>query len=95
MDDLLDSLFEVIIEVIFEGLTSTTECNRVPLILRILSALLLLVIFGGMRALMIVAGIALLKESSVFLGIFMFVIAAAVWIFAVYKFVKVYRNRQS
>lgn len=94
MEDLLEVLFEGLIEFIFEGLTSASESKRVPIILRIFAALLVLLIFGGVSALMIVAGIALLKESSFFAGVFMFVIASLVWIFAICKFVKVYRNRQ-
>lgn len=95
MEDLLEALFEGLIEFIFEGLTSTSECKRAPILLRILAALLVLLLFGGVSGLMIFAGIMLLKEKAMIAGIFMFVIAALVWVFAIRNFVKVYRNRQS
>lgn len=95
MEELLEALFEGLIEFIFEGLTSTSECKRVPILLRILAALLVLLLFGGVSGLMVFVGIMLLKENNIIAGIFMFVIAALVWGFAVWKFVKVYRNRQS
>ncbi len=95
MEDLLEALFEGLIEFIFEGLTSTSESKRVPILLRILAALLVLLLFGGVSGLMVYAGIMLLKEKAMIAGIFMFVIAALVWIYAIWNFVKVYRNRQS
>lgn len=95
MEDLLEALFEGLIEFIFEGLTSTSESKRVPILLRILAALLVLLLFGGVSGLMIYAGIMLLKENNITAGIFMFVIAAFVWGFAIWKFVKVFRSRQS
>lgn len=94
MEDLLDVLFEEIIEFIFDGLISTSECKRVPILLRILAAAFLLLLFAGVSGLMIYAGAMLLKENAVILGIFMLVIAAAVWIFAVWKFIKVFRSRR-
>lgn len=95
MDVFFEALFEGLIELIFEGLTSTSECKRVPILLRILAALLVLLIFGGVSGLMIFVGIMLLKENNIIAGIFMFIIAVLVWVFAIRNFVKVYRNRQS
>lgn len=95
MEDLLEALFEGLIEFIFEGLTSTSESKRVPILLRILAALLVLLLFGGVSGLMVFVGIMLMKENHIIAGIFMFVIAALVWVYAIRKFVKVFRSRQS
>lgn len=95
MDDLLEALFEVIIEIVFEGLSGTAKSKRVPLPLRILAALLLLIIVAGVVGLIVFCGIILIKDYSVIAGVVILAVAAVLCGGLVWKFIKTFRDRQN
>lgn len=54
----MDLLFEIIVEIIFEGAIEATTEKRVPMPIRILLATVLLVFFGGICGALLWVGIS-------------------------------------
>lgn len=94
MDDLLEALFEILIEIIFEGLSGTAKGRRVPLPVRILCALLLVSFVAAVVGLIVFCGIILIKDYSVIAGVVILAVAAVLCGGLVWKFVKTYRDHQ-
>lgn len=97
MEDLLEGLFEVLFEMIVEGAFDAASSRRVPLPLRILAAVVVLGIFGGLVFLMIFGGVCCLNDgeltNGVVLAVIMFAFAAFVAGAVIWKFFKAYKNR--
>lgn len=94
MDDLLEALFEILIEIIFEGLSGTAKSRRVPLPVRILCAVLLVSFVAAVVGLIVFCGIILIKDYSVIAGVVILTVAAVLCGGLVWKFVKTYRDHQ-
>lgn len=94
MDDLLEALFEILIEIIFEGLSGTAKSRRVPLPVRILCAVLLVSFVAAVVGLIVFCGIILIKDYSVIAGVVILAVAAVLCGGLAWKFVKTYRDHQ-
>lgn len=97
MEDLLDCLFEVLFEIIVEGAFDAASSRRVPLPLRILAAVIVVGLFGGIVFLMIFGGIRCLNDeeitNGVVLAVILFAFAAFIAGVLVWKFIKAYKSR--
>lgn len=74
MESFFEILFEIIFELIIEGSLelSMTKSIKVPLLLRILAVLFIVVIYGGLCAILLVAGIK--NEQPLLVGISVFLL---------------------
>lgn len=95
MDDLLEALFEILIEIIFEGLSGTAKSKHVPLPLRILCAMLLVIFVAAVVGLIVFCGVILIKDYSVIAGAIVLAVAAVLCGGLVWKFIKTFRDRQN
>ena len=91
----MEFLFEIIFEVVVEGAIAATSEKRVPMPLRILAAVFVVGLFGGVLFLIIFTGILCLQgeDKQPAVAVLMFLIAA---IFAgglTFKAAKFYKNR--
>lgn len=97
MEDLLEGLFEVLFEIIVEGAFDAASSRRVPLPLRILAAVIVVGLFGGIVFLMIFGGIRCLNDeeitNGVVLAVILFAFAAFIAGVLVWKFIKAYKSR--
>ena len=62
----MDFIIEIIFEIIIEGMAEGAASKRVPLVLRILLAMILFAFFGGIVALLFWAAI---RNRSILLGL--------------------------
>lgn len=78
----MEELFEIIFEIIIEGTVELAKSRRVPLPLRILAALLVTVLYGGVIFLIVWAGLAAFNSSELnggkTLGVLLFIAAAGI-----------------
>lgn len=74
MESFFEILFEIIFELVIEGSLelSMTKSIKVPLLLRILAVLFIVVIYGGLCAVFLVAGIK--NEQPLLVGISVFLL---------------------
>lgn len=97
MEDLLEGLFEILFEIIVEGAFDAASSRRVPLPLRILAAVIVVGLFGGIVFLMIFGGIRCLNDeeltNGVVLAVILFAFAAFIAGAVIWKFFKAYNNR--
>lgn len=84
----MDFLFELIIEIVIEGTfeVATNDNIHVPVPLRILCAVIVIAVFGGIMSLMILGGIACMRGGEAVLGAILFAFSAGfaavlVWLF--------------
>ena len=91
----MEFLFEFIFDIIVEGAVEASSNKRVPLPLRILAAVFLFGLFGGVIFLMIFAGILCLRseENLIAIAILIFLVAAIFAIGLTLKAIKLYKNR--
>ena len=91
----MEFLFEFIFEVIVEGAVAATSEKRVPMPLRVLAAVFLIVLFGGVIFLMIFAGILCLQseENLTAVAVLMFLLAVIFVVGLTLKAVKHFKNR--
>ena len=76
------SIIEIILEIILLGTIGTTSSKRVPMILRVLVATVLLAIYFGLFALLFVVGI---NTGSVLLIVIAFVVLILIAILVIPK----------
>lgn len=97
MEVLLEGLFEFLFEIIVEGAFDAASSRRVPLPLRIIAAVIVLGVFGGLIFLMIFGGVCFLNDEELTNGIVpavtLFAGAALIAGAVIWKFVKFYKNR--
>ncbi len=97
MEDLLEGLFEVLLEIIIDGALDAASSRRVPLPLRILAAVIVVGVFGGIVFLMIFGGIRCLSDdeltNGVVLAVILFAFAAFIAGAIIWKFIKAYKSR--
>ena len=91
----MEILFEFIFEFIVEGAVLAASEKRVPIPLRVLAAVFLIGLFGGVIFLLIFVGILCLRgeEKQPAIAILMFLIAAIFVIGLTVKATKFYKNR--
>lgn len=91
----MEFLFEFVFEFIVEGAIAAATERRVPMPLRILAAVFVVGLFGGVLFLIIFTGILCLqgedKQPSV--AVLMFLIAAIFTVGLTFKTVKHFKNR--
>lgn len=91
----MEFLFELFFEVIVEGAIAATSEKRVPIPLRILAAIFLVALFGGVLFLIIFTGILCLQgeEKQPAVAVLMFIIEAVFVAGMTFKAVKRFKNR--
>lgn len=91
----MDILFEFLFELIVEGALELSTSRRVPLPLRILAAVIVVVVFGGVTFLIAFTGVMLLRseDNMIALAVLMFLIAALIAGVLIWRVVKFYKNR--
>ena len=60
----MELLFEIILELVFEGVTSSVSNKRVPLPVRIIAGIIVIGLFGGAAFLIIYAGIVCFNSTE-------------------------------
>lgn len=97
MEDLLEGLFEVLLEIIVDGAIDAASSRRVPLPFRIIAAIIVVGLFGGIVFLMIFGGIRCLSDdeltNGVVLAVILFAFAAFIAGAIIGKFIKAYKSR--
>lgn len=95
----MDTLIEIILEIIIEGVFVTATYKRVPLPLRILAGILAVGFFGGVIFLLIFTGLVSWDNSELrngkYVAVLMFIGAAALFIGLIYRVTRFlfYKNR--
>lgn len=91
----MEFLFEIIFEIVVEGAIAATSEKRVPLPLRIIAAVVVVGLFGGVLFLIIFTGILCLqgKDKQPAVAVLMFLIAAVFVAGMTYKAIKFYKNK--
>ena len=92
----MEEIFEFIFEIIIEGTVELAKSRHVPLPLRILAALLIIALYGGMIFLIVWAGLASFNNSELnggkTLGVLLFIGAFGLTVAVVWQFVKALRR---
>lgn len=83
----MEMIFEILFEIIIDGSLQAVSDKKVPLILRILSAAVLLIVYGGLVGFCLFLGVHDKNILFVILGI-------GLLLFFGYGFIKVRRNRR-
>lgn len=91
----MEILFEIIFEIIVDGALEAVSSRKVPMPLRILAALIVVGVFGGVIFLIVFTGIICLrsKDNIIAVAIILFLIAAMVAGVLIWRVVKFYKNR--
>lgn len=93
----MDVLFEFIFEIIFEGTFELAKSRRVPLPLRILAAVIIIALYGGVIFLIVWTGSGCFHSTEMnggkTLGVLLFIAAAGLTVAVVWQFMKVLRRR--
>ena len=83
----MEIIFEIIFEIIIDGSLNAVSDKKIPLILRILSAIVLLIVYGGLVGLCLFWGI---HDKSVVL----IIVGIGLLIFFGLAFIKTYKSRR-
>ena len=93
----MDIIFEVIFEIIIEGTVELAKSRHVPLPLRILAAVVVFALYGGVIFLIVWTGIGCFHSTVMnggkTLGVLLFIAAAGLTGAVVWQFVKAVRRR--
>lgn len=89
----MEFLFEIIFEIVVEGAIEATSEKRVPMPLRIIAAVIVVGLFGGVIFLMIFTGFICLRNDEKGMAVLMFLLAAITFVGLTLKAVKVFKNR--
>ena len=91
----MEFLFEFIFDIIVEGAVEASSNKRVPLPLRILAAVFLFGLFGGLIFIMILVGILFLRgeDREPAVAVLMFLFAAIFTVGLTLKAIKLYKKR--
>ena len=91
----MEILFEIFFEIIVEGAIAATSEKRVPIPLRILAAVFVVGLFGGVLFLIIFTGILCLRgeEKQPAVAVLMFLIAVIFTVGLTFKAVRHFKNR--
>lgn len=83
----MELIFEIVFEFIVQGSLDAVQDQKVPVIVRILSALILLTVYGGLTALFLSLGI---RNKSILL----IIIAIGMLAFFAFGFLKIYKKHK-
>lgn len=93
----MDVLFEFIFEIIFEGTIELAKSRHVPLPLRILAAVIIIALYGGVIFLIVWTGIGCFHSTDFnggkTLGVLLFIAAAVLTGAVIWQFFKALRRR--
>ena len=93
----MDIIFEIIFEILFEGTFELAKSKRIPVPLRILAAVLLVGVYGGIIFLIVWAGIGCFRTTEFnngkILGVLLIITAAGLNVAVVWQFIKMFRHR--
>lgn len=93
----MDVLFEFIFEILFEGTIELAKSRHVPLPLRILAAVVIIALYGGVIFLIVWAGIRCFNSTEInggkALGVLLIITAAGLKTAVVWQFMKALRRR--
>ncbi len=93
----MEEIFEVILELIFDGVFDAAASRRVPLPLRILCALIVTAAFGAVILLLIIGGIRCLHSDELTNGVvpavLLFAAAAGFFAALILRVAKYYKSR--
>ncbi len=95
MDDLLEALFEILIEIIFDGASDTAKSRRVPMPLRILCAVVLVIFVLAAVGLIVFCGVLLIRQHNIIAGVVILAVAAVMVGGLAFKFIKTYQDHQN
>lgn len=86
---------EILFEIIFEGVlkTAVSESRRVSLPLRILCALFVFAVYGGIVALMIFGGVVCWRDGEALIAVLLFVFSAGIAGVLMWQLVKAFRRK--
>ncbi|MBE5779819.1 MAG: hypothetical protein E7331_10890 [Clostridiales bacterium] len=90
----MDLLFEIILELLSEGVSEASRSSKVPKPLRYACIVLIILFFSATIGLILFCGISLLKENTLG-GIFFIALGLVMMVMSICKFRKVYLSRQS
>lgn len=90
----MEFLFEFLLELLFEGSIEAATSPRLPKWVRYPLVLLVLAFIFGICALIVVAGVAVMRENT-FLGVFLVVFGVALSFGAAYGLWKKYRQKRA
>lgn len=92
----MDVIFEFLFEIIFEGVIELAKSRRIPLPLRILAAVIIIALYGGIIFLIVWAGIGCFNSTDInggkTLGVLLFIAAAGLTGAVIWQFIKVLRR---
>lgn len=98
MEILFEGLFEILFEIIFEGAIGAASSKRVPLPFRILAAVIVFALFGGVIFLIVFAGINCIHDeeltNGIVLAVILFAAAALLAGVLIWRGVKFYKSRK-
>ena len=91
----MEILFEIIFEIIVDGALEAASSRRVPLPFRILAALVIVGLFGGVIFLIVFTGVICLssEDNLIAVAVILFLIAALVSALLIWRVIKFYKNR--
>lgn len=92
----MDVIFEFLFEIIFEGVIELAKSRRIPLPFRILAAVIIIALYGGIIFLIVWAGIGCFYSTDInggkTLGVLLFIVAAGLTGAVIWQFIKVLRR---
>ncbi len=91
----MDELFEIIFEMILEGTVGLAKSRRVPLPLRILAAVLITALYGGVVFLIVFAGLACFNSGGRVRGVLLFITAAVITGALIWQLIKAVRRHNN
>lgn len=91
----MEILFEILFEIIVEGVLEAATNRRVPLPVRIVAAVIVVGLFGGVIFLIVFAGVLCLRseDNLIAVAVILFLLAAFIAGALIRKVVKFYKNR--
>lgn len=81
----MDFVFELLFEIILEGCIEITEEKKVPLILRILCAVLLVLVYGGIIGMLLFVAISNQSLLLLFIAVFVILIIPIAFVYKLLK----------
>ena len=93
----MDIIFEVIFEIIIEGTVELAKSRRIPLPFRILAAVIIIALYGGIIFLIVWTGLECFNSTDInggkTLGVLLFIAAAGLTGAVIWQFIKALRRR--
>lgn len=85
----MDILFEIILELVFEGTLAASKSRRIPKFIRYPLIVIIALLFIAVIGIMFLTGILAIKENLLF-GIFLILLGVFMLVTSVFKFRKKY-----